>query len=390
MLDPSSGSTGMRRRGSAEPQESKAENDSIIKRFDIYNKVHDDYNNKTKSGGTLSIITYVSIALLVFGELRWYLTTTIADHIVVDTTADEKLPIGLNITFPDLRCDEVSVDTVDSSGENQIDIRDGGLQKYNIGVDGRLADDFEAPEGSCMSCLAAASSVPEGQCCNNCQQLKEAYATAGISYYRALKTAEQCKQVVGCLVDGDVLVSKVAGNVHVALGKSVVRQGRHVHEFNIRDVSEGFNTSHIINRLQFGPRFDGLVDAPLEGVAKIVDQGAFMFHYYIKLIPTQYLEERDPEGTKRYTHQYSSTEASRNVLVNTEQLAGLPGVFLVYDFSPFLVQKKVAYTPFSRFLTSLCVIVGGVFTIARFLDKVLYATGRKLSQPGGGKRNMAL
>lgn len=78
----------------------------------------------------------------------------------------------------------------------------------------------------------------------------------------------QCRDVVGCVVDGDVLVSKVAGNVHVALGKSTVRQGRHVHEFNIRDVSDGFNTSHIVNRLQFGDRFQGLVDAPLEGTSK--------------------------------------------------------------------------------------------------------------------------
>lgn len=35
-----------------------------------------------------------------------------------------------------------------------------------------------------------------------------------------------------CEVEGDVLVSKVAGNVHVALGRSTVRQGRHIHEFN--------------------------------------------------------------------------------------------------------------------------------------------------------------
>lgn len=113
-----------------------------------------------------------------------------------------------------------------------------------------------------------------------------------------------------------------------------------------------------------------------------------MFHYYIKLVPTIFLEERDPERTKRYSHQYSSTEASRNVLVNTEQLAGLPGVFLVYDFSPFLVQKRVGYVPFSHFLTSLCVIIGGIFTITRSLDQFVYATGKKLGT--SGKRNLSL
>ena len=38
-----------------------------------------------------------------------------------------------------------------------------------------------------------------------------------------------------------------------------------MHEFNIRDVADGFNTSHVINRLSFGDRLGGMVDSPLEG-----------------------------------------------------------------------------------------------------------------------------
>lgn len=112
--------------------------------------------------------------------------------------------------------------------------------------------------------------------------------SAGLPYYPIMKKAEQCASAPGCNVEGDVLVSKVAGNVHVALGKSTIRQGRHVHEFSSKDVSLGFtfNTSHVINRLQFGESFEGLVPSPLEGVEKTVTSGAFMFHYYIKLIPT--------------------------------------------------------------------------------------------------------
>ena len=32
---------------------------------------------------------------------------------------------------------------------------------------------------------------------------------------------------------------------------SQVRDGKHVHEFNLKDVSDGFNTSHIIHRLEW-------------------------------------------------------------------------------------------------------------------------------------------
>lgn len=42
-----------------------------------------------------------------------------------------------------------------------------------------------------------------------------------------------------------------------------VRDGKHVHEFNLKDVSDGFNTSHVIHRLEFGERVPG-VESPLE------------------------------------------------------------------------------------------------------------------------------
>ena len=79
--------------------------------------------------------------------------------------------------------------------------------------------------------------------------------------------------VLSAVGAGDVLVGKVGGNIHVALGKSTIRDGKHVHEFNIQDVTDGFNTSHTIHRLEFGERVSG-VQSPLEGTAKVVKQGA--------------------------------------------------------------------------------------------------------------------
>ncbi|CAK0788478.1 unnamed protein product, partial [Prorocentrum cordatum] len=102
-----------------------------FKRFDVYSKVHDDYRVKTKSGGLISVVAIIIMLILFTSELNSYLTVEVVDHIVVDTALNEKLPIGLNITFPHLRCDEVSVDTVDSTGENQVDIA-GDLTKLNL------------------------------------------------------------------------------------------------------------------------------------------------------------------------------------------------------------------------------------------------------------------
>mmetsp|Transcript_74932 Transcript_74932/g.242293 ORF Transcript_74932/g.242293 Transcript_74932/m.242293 type:complete len:364 (+) Transcript_74932:62-1153(+) len=337
-----------------------------LKKFDVYSKVHDDYRIKTQSGGLISIVSMIIMAVLFLSELSSYLNVEVVDHIIVDTTLNQKLPIGLNITFPHLRCDEVSVDTVDSMGENQVDIA-GDLVKLNLDAEGRLtAGDPVVEPGACLSCMEA-KEADEKRCCNTCQDLKDAYADVGLPYYHILDTAPQCKNSVGCQVHGDVLVSKVGGNVHVALGKSTVRDGKHVHEFNIKDVSDGFNTSHAIHRLEFGERVAG-VHSPLEGTTKIVKHGAYMFHYYIKLVPTLFT------GSDRvvYTHQYSVTDNDKNVMVKKGELAGLPGVFLVYEFTPFMVQKIEKTVPLSHFLTSVCAIIGGTFTVAGMIDALLY------------------
>mmetsp|Transcript_24032 Transcript_24032/g.52939 ORF Transcript_24032/g.52939 Transcript_24032/m.52939 type:complete len:373 (-) Transcript_24032:63-1181(-) len=347
---------------------------SELRNCDIYAKVHDDYRIQTKSGGAIFLVALILMVLLFVSELRNHLAVEVADHIIVDTTLNQKLPIGLNITFPHLRCDEVSVDTVDSLGENQVDIA-GGLTKLNLDARGFLSHgDREAKSGECLSCMEAATEEDEKRCCNTCQQLKDAYADAGLPYFHILDTAPQCKDSVGCQVHGDVLVSKVAGNVHVALGKSTIRDGKHVHEFNIRDVNDGFNTSHIIHRLEFGERVHG-VESPLEGTTKIVASGAYMFHYYIKLVPTLY----SGRNGVVYTHQYSVTGSEKNVMHKKGELLGLPGVFLVYEFTPFMVQKVEKAVPLSHFLISISAIIGGVFTVAGLIDGMLYKSFRGLT-----------
>jgi len=340
---------------------------SELKKFDVYAKVHDDYRIQTKSGGAISLASIIAMTLLFLTELNGYLTVEVVDHIIVDTTLNQKLPIGMNVTFPHLRCDEISVDTVDSMGENQVDLH-GGMHKINLDARGFISSgDHIAKSGDCMSCLEA-KEYDENRCCNTCQELKDAYSEAGLPYYHILDTAPQCKDAVGCQIHGDVLVSKVGGNVHVALGKSTVRDGKHVHEFNIKEVSDGFNTSHSIHRLEFGERVEG-VQSPLEGTTKIVKHGAYMFHYYIKLVPTLY---NGRDGRIVYTHQYSVTDNEKNVMVRKGELAGLPGVFLVYEFTPFMVQKIEKPQPLSHFLTSICAIIGGVFTVAGMIDAMLY------------------
>ena len=55
---------------------------------------------------------------------------------------------------------------------------------------------------------------------------------------------------------------------------------------------------------------------------------------------------------------------ARNVQVKEGELSGLPGVFLVYDFSPFLMKQTESVKPWSYVFTSICAIIGGAFSVA--------------------------
>ncbi len=48
-------------------------------------------------------------------------------------------------------------------------------------------------------------------------------------------------------------------------------------------------------------------------------------------------------------------------------------MFFVYDLVPFMVSVTESSTPFFQFITGLCAIVGGVFTIAGVVDTFLHA-----------------
>ena len=229
----------------------------------------------------------------------------------------------------------------------------------------------QAKESSCESCYDAESF--EHTCCNTCTDLKAAYQDAGGSVETAL-SKPQCAKAPGCQIFGDALVNKVSGNLHVALGRSRVENGKHIHEFNLQDVStDGFNTSHVIHRLRFGADVPG-VESMLEGSEKIVREDSGMFHYYIKLIPTLFTDASGSDPI--YTHQYSVTTSAKRISMDGSKLSGLPGVFFVYEFSPFMVNRVTKSVPFSHFVVSVSAIIGGVFTVVQLLDRFVHGVKR--------------
>eukprot|EP01116_Phalansterium_solitarium_P016778 TRINITY_DN3971_c0_g1_i2.p3 TRINITY_DN3971_c0_g1~~TRINITY_DN3971_c0_g1_i2.p3 ORF type:complete len:110 (+),score=12.35 TRINITY_DN3971_c0_g1_i2:1087-1416(+) len=99
-----------------------------------------------------------------------------------------------------------------------------------------------------------------------------------------------------------------------------------------------------------------------------------MYQYFIKVVPTMY-EALD--GKVLNTNQFSVTEHYKG-LKNDNSGHGLPGLFFMYELSPIMVKFSEARKSFAHFLTGVCAIIGGVFTVAGLLDAFLYHSMRSL------------
>ena len=163
----------------------------------------------------------------------------------------------------------------------------------------------------------------------------------------------------GCNIEGTLLVNKVAGNFHFALTKA----DHHV-LMTVFKQREAVNVSHVIHTISFGEVYPEMVN-PLDHTPKIVYQGSGYFQYHIKVVPTLY----EPwYGKPLQTNQYSYTELFRT----THELDKFPAVFFHYEFSPIMARFSQSRRSYSSFLTGLCAIVGGVFTVAGMVDSCLH------------------
>jgi len=280
----------------------------------------------------------------------------------------------------------------------------------------------KVPENYCGPCYGAHEA--DDQCCNTCDDLVEAYRKKKWNSVSITLTAEQCvregrdkkepklmKKGEGCNLEGFMTVNRVAGNFHIAMGEGVERNGRHIHTF-APDDTPNFNASHIIHDLSFGPTNEAKAEesflngvTSLNGITKIVtrEHGTTgLFQYFIKIVPTTYVG-KGKQGDVVETNRYFFTERFRPLMNEylededfDEEVKGkavanaghsgthsnqdhhhvknsiLPGVFFIYEIYPFAVEISENNVPFTHLLIRLMATVGGVLTVVRLADTLLF------------------
>ncbi|CAK9814971.1 Endoplasmic reticulum-Golgi intermediate compartment protein 3 [Anthophora plagiata] len=277
----------------------------ILRQLDVHPKVREeaDILVRTFSGAVVTIISTIIMSILFLSEVNYYLTPTLSEELFVDTSRGSILRINLDIIVPTICCDLLSIDAMDTTGEQHLQI-EHNIFKRRLDLDGKPLEDpkktditdtkalskttAETVESTtvkiCGDCYGAASE--DIKCCNTCEDVKNAYKSkkwappdlGEIKQCQNDKSVEKMKTAFtqGCQIYGYMEVNRVGGSFHIAPGDSFSVNHVHVHDVQPYTSSQ-FNMTHKIRHLSFGLNIPGKTN-PMDDTTVVAMEGMPLLH----------------------------------------------------------------------------------------------------------------
>jgi hypothetical protein len=326
-----------------------------IKALDAFPRAEEHLLQKTQSGAFVSVVGLVIMATLFIHELSYYLTTYEVHQMAVDLKRGETLPIHINVTFPSLPCDVLSVDAIDMSGKHEVDL-DTNIWKLRLNRDAQIIGT------EYLSDLVEKGHHHDGEKGHHgeAEQKLHLQGFDEDAEHMIKRVKQALADGEGCRVYGHLDVQRVAGNFHISVHGLNIFVAQMIFEGNTH-----VNISHSIHELSFGPQYPGRHN-PLDGMSRMLRGASGMFKYYIKVVPTEY---KYLSKEVIATNQFSVTEYFSPI---DEYSRAWPAVYFLYDLSPITVTIKEERRRFLHFITRLCAVLGGTFALTGMLDRWMF------------------
>lgn len=322
-----------------------------VEKLDAFPKVHEGYTIATTSGGTISILSFIIIIILVYSEVHYYGSSQLKFEYSVDQDIDSKLKINLDITVA-MPCAMIGADILDVTNQNTKTFGKLEEEPTYFELSPRQRSHWDTMQKINSYIREEYHAIQE-------LMWKDGYTNmlSGLPSSDSIPVGEPD----ACRLRGSLIVNKVSGNFHIIGGKHIPHPAGHAHLSAFLGDSD-FNFSHRIEKFSFGDSIAG-VFGPLEGDEKIASSNYHLYQYYIKVVPT---ELSNPPASQ-IAFQYSVTEQERPINHQAGS-HGVPGIYFKYDMSFVKVKVSLEKHSLWRFLVRLCGIIGGVFATSGILN----------------------
>ncbi|OQV25923.1 Endoplasmic reticulum-Golgi intermediate compartment protein 1 [Hypsibius exemplaris] len=168
----------------------------------------------------------------------------------------------------------------------------------------------------------------------------------------------------GCRFETVFSINQVPGNFHVS-----------THAAGVASMDQ-INFQHIVHELEFGHslgaqrnKIPGSYNA-ITSVIHDTNDPTSNHEYIIKIVPTIY---EDLKGKKLAAYQYTYAYKGQPTYGQM-----IPAIWFKYDLTPITVKYMESRAPFYTFLTTICAIVGGTFTVAGIIDALTFSASEML------------
>eukprot|EP00252_Welwitschia_mirabilis_P004334 TRINITY_DN14664_c0_g1_i1.p1 TRINITY_DN14664_c0_g1~~TRINITY_DN14664_c0_g1_i1.p1 ORF type:complete len:484 (+),score=84.52 TRINITY_DN14664_c0_g1_i1:274-1725(+) len=198
----------------------------------------------------------------------------------------------------------------------------------------------------------------------------------------ASSTKRPAPKTGACRIEGFVRVKKVPGNLIIS-----AHSGSHSFD------AAAMNMSHVVSHFSFGKKLSSKMLNELErlsphvgkntdrlsGKQFIAEHDNVTIDHYLQLVKTEVLPYKAFKSTGSL-EQYDYTAHSSMM-----QTTAVPVSRFHFELSPMQVLITENSKSFSHFLTNVCAIIGGVFTVAGIIDSMLHNVMRMLKKIELGK-----